>query len=1036
MRPKPKECQGCPLYQIGTGFSTTEGKCSNGVLIIGEALGSNEVLDALPFRPHAEAGSVLQTAFRDLGLDRSNFLLWNLVACQPPFNNLEHAAYEEEAILHCRTAHFDRIIARFKPKVILALGNLPLRYLWKKDQKIIDYINSLPETTKEERHTRKKYLEHFRIGDLRGYVLPSVYGIPLIASFHPSGINMEKGRPQLGTLMSDIMKALMIARNGVPKFETAYKESPTIEQAEEFYNYCKVNPNLVISHDIETPFTTIETDESEIEYLNQDVREIDSVQFSVMEGTGIFLSFYHHKEIIEKILARPNTKLGWNNWKFDEINLEYHLGKGSIAGENHDVMWMHKWANQDFVKTGRALQFATSLCSPDFPAWKFLAPIEPENYGCLDVDATLRVFNYYHKMFHNPRFRFKDKKGQIVSTTKSLWEGYIDDIVKLRPILKDMSARGFPIDPIERDKFRIQIEGEQKKILATLQEMYPTHLRRLDPLEGYKTIPKEVLAVEELFNSAEDFDNDGPFYVVGNKTLKELRMAQYLEEHTRKENTTGLVLKEFDIEGFKVKRYCRMEEFKPGSSQQVIKYLEFKGYKIPKKRTKKGERDTTSKDKLQPLYEQTGDELLYLSIYLRELDHMLNTYVGTGKKEGWKLGPNNRVYAEFTFIPVTGQLSSVNPNIQNAPARGTKYSSTGYAALAKQFRRTIAAKSGCVLVSADWSAFHINTLSFEAEDADYMRVGKIDPHSYLAAHILTDYLPTKLNTWKLKKPTNWSQEFWLAKIATAEEGIFRLESISSWLNRSDKDLARELKWWKKNFKMERDSQAKPALLGMGFGMKVGRFFNENRHTFKSKAEPEKILKLIQKLFPKTFKNYHEYIKDLAANQTYLVTRYGYIRRFYDVYDWRLLNKPRNIKLGEKLIRKGNGEYWFRKDGESANECIAYLPANNAFGKKKESMRDFWEYEQDGIIRNLCKEYGLINEIHDDLVWEVEEGKLAEALPIIKQVMESPARYLVNSLAPQGLITKVEIKVGKNWDGFNDDPKKGALNLDGMGEVKI
>lgn len=1009
MLQKPMACYGCPLYSQGAGFSTTEGRCSNGVLIIGESLGSSEVQDALPFRPYAEAGSALQTAFRDSGLDRSNFGLWNMIGCQPPFNNLEHASYEYEAINHCKI-HFDRIIAKFKPKVILALGNVPLKHLWKRDHRIDEYIQSLPETTKEERASKKKYLSHFQIGELRGYVLPSIYGIPLVASFHPSAITREKGRPQLGTLMSDIDKALMIARNGVPKFETKYIEEPSSVAVSDFYTYCRNNNNLVISHDIETPFTTIETDESEIEYLNIDVREIDSVQFSVMEGTGIFLNFYQHREMIEKILKLPNIKIGWNNWRFDEINLEYHLGKGAIYGENHDVMWMHKWANQDFVKTGRALQFATSLVSPDFQAWKFLAPLEPENYGCLDVDATLRVFNYYFKMFNNPRFRFKDKLGQPVPYTKSLWEGYTDDIVKLRPILKDMSARGFPVDPIARENFRIQLESEQRKVLAELQEMYPTHLRRLDPLEGYKTIPKEVLEVEELFQTASNFDNDGFFYIVGDKNLYNLRMAQYLEEHTRKEGTTGLVLREFNVEGFKIKRYCRMEEFKPGSSQQVVKYLEFKGYKIPKKRTKKGERDTTSKDKLQPLYEQTGDELLYKSIYLRELDHMLNTYIGTGKKEGWKLGKDNRVYAEFTFIPATGQLSSVNPNIQNAPARGTKYSSTGYAALAKQFRKTIAAKSGYILISADWSAFHINTLSFEAEDADYMRVGRIDPHSYLAAHILVDYLPTKFNTWKFTKPKDWSKEFWLDKLEKVEEGIERQKSIGTWLARNDEELTAELKWWKQNFKMERDSQAKPALLGLGFGMKMGRFFNENRHTFKNKSEPEKIRNKILTLFPKTFKDYHEYIKNLADKQTYLVTRYGSIRRFFDVYDWRLLNKPKSIKPGELLIKKPNGQYWYRRDGESANECIAYLPANDAFGKKKEAMRDLWNHPNG----NLCQAFGLINEIHDDLMFEVEESLVNEAIPIIKSVMESPARFLVNSIAPKGLVTKVEIKIGKNW----------------------
>lgn len=1017
MMQKPASCKGCPLFNIGTGFSITEGRCSNGVLIIGESLGANEVNDAMPFRPHAEAGSALQAAFRFLGLDRTNFGLWNMIGCQPPFNNLENAEYEYEAIDHCKV-HFDRVVAKFKPKVILALGNVPLKHLWKRDPKIDEYISLMPEDTKEEKKAKRKYLSGLKIGQLRGYTFDSVYGIPLIASFHPSFITQQKGRTQLGTLMNDITKAINIARNGVPKFDVNYIEDPSIEDCIKFYEECKADPNLVISHDIETPITTIEVDESEIEYENIEVREIDSVQFSYNIRTGIYIPHTSddYNNIIGDILALPNSKIGWNNWKFDEINLEYHYGKGSVKGENHDIMWMWKWLNQDFIKTGRALQFATPFFAPDFPAWKFYAQIYPKRYGVQDVDATLRIYEGLKK--------FLSSKKLANVTAKTLYEGYMDDIVYLRPILKDMTKRGFPIDVEAREIFTEQIILEQQKVLAELQDMYPMKLRRLDPLEGYKTIPKEVIHAEELFKRASDFRGSGLYYVLddnSNNDLYNLRLAQYIERHSKFVNKkgevddtmSGLVLKEFNIEGFKTKRWCRMEEFKPGSSQQVLNYLNFKGYKIPKKRTKKGQTDTTSKDHLMPLWEETGDPLLYKTIYLRELDHLLG-YVGKGKGkgEGWKIGSDNRVHAEFLYIPVTGQLSS-SPNIQNAPARGTRYSSEGYENLAKLFRKTVAAGVGKTLVSADWSAFHINTLAFEAEDETYMRVGRLDPHSYLTAYMLQNSLPAKIAKLKLKKPSGADSTLlasWLEECEIGDEAIERIKTIDTWMARTDDGLKTELSWFKKHFKFERDAQAKRALLGMGFGMQVNRFYRENRHAFTSKTEPERILKLIKKLFPKTFVDYHEYIKNLADKQTYLLTRYGYIRRFYDVYDWRIIPKLRPVKDGELLIKNSKGQLWLRKDGASSNEAIAYLPANDAFGKKKEAMRDLWNHPNG----NLVQAFGLINEIHDDLMFEIDDGLLYEALPIIKNVMESPARYLKNSLAPNGLITRVEIKIGKNW----------------------
>lgn len=1021
MLQKPKGCIGCTLYTESKGFSNSEGRCSNKVLIIGEALGSNEVMEGLPFRPHAEAGSALHACFRILGYERSNFGFWNMIGCQPPYNALENTSYEYEAIEHCREAHFNRVLEKFKPKIILALGNVPLKHLWKKPDDLQEFIDNLPEDTKEEKKFKKNYMKNFQIGSMRGYILPSIFGIPMIASFHPSHINYEKGRPLLGVLMQDLTQAMNVARNGIKEFKPNYITNPTKEQLQEFYEECKRNPNLPISHDIETPYTTLELDESEIEFENQEVRDIDSIQFSIKENSGIFLIWNASTvHIIEQILNLPNAKIGWNNWKFDEININYHLGLAAIKGENHDVMWMWKWLNQDFVKTGRALQFATPFAAPEFPNWKYLSQMEKENYGCLDVDATLRVFNHLKNVL---------QKMRLDANSKSLWEGYMDDIVHLRPILKDMTKRGFPINPDERAKFRKLLEAEQEKTITELQDEYPMELRRLTPSEGYKTIPQEVIDAEQLFEAAKDIDNDGPFYILDSDDTYNLRFARYVEKHTRipKKNLTGLLVREFDIEGFKVKRYCRMEEFKPNSSQQVLDYVKFKGYKVPTKRDKKrGEVETSDKTHLQPLWEETGDDFLYKCIYDRELGTLKNTFI-----DGQPLRSDNRVEAEFLPLPATGQLST-SPNIQNYAARGTKFSSKNYGFLANQLRKTVQARPGYTLISADWSAFHINTLSFEANDPKYMRVGRIDPHSFLTAHMLATELPTSLPKLKKSKPSDMEADVWLKKIDTDEQALYILRDLDIWLDLDDEGLTTNLKWIKKNYSFIRNAQAKRALLGMGFGMGFRRFYRENRYVFKSQSEPERILKLIKKLFPKTFVEYHEYIKNLADRDTYLLTRYGYIRRFYDIYDYRLLKGPRSPKEGEIIFRNKKNEWWSRRDGGSAKEAIAYRPANDAFGKKKEAMRDFWNHPNG----NLCKAFGLINDIHDDLMWECEDSLVKEAIPIIVNVMESPARYLKSELCPNGLVTKVEVKTGRNWAPFNDNPEKGPINIDGMKEYVI
>src|SRR5437660_1531957 len=115
---RPDACRRCPLDPVAEGFSLPEGTGSSGVMIAAEALGEAEVKDGLPLRPYAPAGSVFERALRRAGIDRQSLLLWNTVACRPPSNLLEGTAYEQGAIESCRV-HFDGVVARFKPRVIL-----------------------------------------------------------------------------------------------------------------------------------------------------------------------------------------------------------------------------------------------------------------------------------------------------------------------------------------------------------------------------------------------------------------------------------------------------------------------------------------------------------------------------------------------------------------------------------------------------------------------------------------------------------------------------------------------------------------------------------------------------------------------------------------------------------------------------------------------------------------------------------------------------------------------------------------------------
>src|SRR6266576_1313853 len=142
MLQKPKTCGGCVLENANCGFSISEGRCTTGVLIIGESLGDKEKWAGLPFRPEAEAGASLMKAISLLGKQREDFAFWNMIGCQPPFNALENTSYEYSSIEHCKV-HFQQVLNKYKPKVILALGNLPTKHLHLLDQSIKDQIEKL-----------------------------------------------------------------------------------------------------------------------------------------------------------------------------------------------------------------------------------------------------------------------------------------------------------------------------------------------------------------------------------------------------------------------------------------------------------------------------------------------------------------------------------------------------------------------------------------------------------------------------------------------------------------------------------------------------------------------------------------------------------------------------------------------------------------------------------------------------------------------------------------------------------------------------
>jgi uracil-DNA glycosylase family 4 len=694
-----------------------EGTGRNGVLVMGEALGEQEEKDRLPFRPYAEAGSILERAFYRAGTARQDFTLTNLVWYRPPRNWLDGAPWQDDAIRLCKSMN-DQLVARTRPRAILALGGMAMREL-----------TGLSG-------------EKCGIGMTRGFVVPGVQyaGIPVVGSYHPSFLRRgskereeagprgkvdaagggTQGMALLGVLIRDILLAVQVARGGAKPFVyDRYELGASLSRWDDAYLTLQAQPDLPISYDFETFDSLVASDESEFEITRRDVTQ---VQISYRIGQALVSDWFPElRPILQRILELPNPKLDWNGRKFDRPILR-EMGIRCDLGEWHDLMdfWHHSQPD-----LARGLQFATSFHCPEVGPWKHLSVSDPHWYGALDVDMPQRIWE---------GLRLSCAQTRHPISGISLCSGYQDQVVRLAPVLDRMSARGIPVDEGKRLALDVEFTATLERIEQECQPLVPDELRNVTPRTGYVKTPRELMT--------ECWTCQGSGKVLREITRKNGRPAQkkvpcgVCGGAMRFESfdlRAGWCQREFvdegrceciwahkatkadkDREAFlgpmyppdcpkcqntgKVRatflRWAKVEEFKPGSWQQKLRYIEWmrekdvaereaqyvqkhpahaslaRSYAVEKSPWKvpidhKTGKPTTAAAELERLARKTGDLLLPKCLEFTEIDKARGTYV-----RGWKPGPDGRVHPNFGFKPATGQLSSDNPNAQNFIAHG------------------------------------------------------------------------------------------------------------------------------------------------------------------------------------------------------------------------------------------------------------------------------------------------------------------------------------------------------------------------------
>jgi hypothetical protein len=414
-------------------------------------------------------------------------------------------------------------------------------------------------------------------------------------------------------------------------------------------------------------------------------RDVTQAQISWRIGQALVSDWFPElRPVLQQILELPNPKLDWNGRKFDRPILR-EMGIRCDLGEWHDLMdfWHHSQPD-----LARGLQFATSFHCPEVGPWKHLSVSDPHWYGALDVDMPQRIFE---------GLRLSCAQTRHPISGISLCTGYQDQVVRLAPVLDRMSARGIPVDEGKRLALDVEFTATLERIEQECQPLVPDELRNVTPRTGYVKTPRELMT--------ECWTCQGSGKVLREIVRKNGRPAQkkvpcevckgamrfvsfdlragWCQREFTDETKCGCAWSKpqkgpmpnpltIDFDCYtcnntgKVRatflRWARVEEFKPGSWQQKLRYIEWmrekdiaereaqyaskhpahaslaRSYAVEKSPWKvpidhKTGKPTTAAAELERLARKTGDLLLPKCLEFTEIDKARGTYV-----RGWKPG--------------------------------------------------------------------------------------------------------------------------------------------------------------------------------------------------------------------------------------------------------------------------------------------------------------------------------------------------------------------------------------------------------------
>jgi DNA polymerase I-like protein with 3'-5' exonuclease and polymerase domains len=262
--------------------------------------------------------------------------------------------------------------------------------------------------------------------------------------------------------------------------------------------------------------------------------------------------------------------------------------------------------------------------------------------------------------------------------------------------------------------------------------------------------------------------------------------------------------------------------------------------------------------------------------------------------------------------------------------------------MAIKIRDFIMARPGTTFIARDFSGIEAVLSGYFALSPRYMRLAKMDVHSFYTAYALN-----QLD----------------GRVATADL------PDHSW---PDEKLVPHLAAIKEEFKEDRNNLYKHLVHGANF-MQGPRGARE-KILLETGIEyevslVERVMQIYFELFPE-IRKWHQTVLQQVEKDGYIRNPFGYIQRFHKVFEY------------EKVAGK-----WSKKPGPDANKVIASGPQSTAAGIIKEAMARLYydRFEEAGQYLRLL--------VHDELFLEVPVEVADRVDTVVQEEMERPIEAL-------------------------------------------